>query len=91
MRTIKTVPMSEIKKVYWSISEVAEIINATPNTVRQWCKWFCVEVRKNKRNDRMFTEKNIVRLRVVYILLKVEQYSVRGAQRWLGVPITGSS
>jgi len=75
----------EIKMLYRPMSWVCREFNASNNTIRNWCDWFAIEPRRDRKGNRRFNEKDIMRLRVVYILLRVEQYTVRGVQTYLGL------
>ncbi len=49
----------EIKKIYWSISEVATLFKVYPSKIRFYEDEFNIKVRKNKRGNRQFTKVNI--------------------------------
>jgi DNA-binding transcriptional MerR regulator len=73
--------IKDIEKIYWTIGEVAEMLNCTINTIHDWCKYFNIDARRNRRGDRMFSKENVYRLKCVYILIRVEGHTVKGAQQ----------
>jgi DNA-binding transcriptional MerR regulator len=77
--------MSQITKIYWSMSETRELLRTTDATIRNWCDWFQVNCKRNRKGNRLFNRQNIYRLQVIHILLNVEGYTVKGVQRELGL------
>jgi DNA-binding transcriptional MerR regulator len=72
-----------IKKIYWRISEVAERFHVAQSAIRFWLSEFHIEVRRNKKGDRLFTSDDIGKLEEVNFLLNVEGYTHWGAKRKL--------
>lgn len=71
----------EIEKVYWSIGEVAEMLDLSFAQIRLWEKEFDVfQLKKNKKGDRFFTKKDIEQLRFIKHLLKEKKYTIKGAR-----------
>lgn len=71
------------KKVYWKMSQVCDMLNVAPETIRFWLNFFNVEVyrRTGTRGYRQFTEKDIEKVKRIKFLLKVEGYTLIGAKR----------
>ena len=63
----------EKKKLFYSISEVANIIKVTPQTIRNWSRDFSqLKVKVDKNNRRFFTKNNID------ILRNIKKYKDKG-------------
>jgi len=74
----------EIEKVYWSIGEVAEMLDLSFAQIRLWEKEFDVfHLKKNKKGDRYFTAKDIELLRTIKFLLKDKKFTIKGAREQL--------
>ena len=71
----------EIKKLYYKIGEVAEMFNVNTSTIRYWESEFDVlRPRKSSKGNRMFTERDLRYLQVIYQLVKVKGYTIQGAK-----------
>ncbi len=71
----------EIEKLYWSISEVAEIMGVTMSMLRFWETEFeVIQPKKNKKGDRFYTAKDIEILKTVKHLVKEKGYTLKGAK-----------
>jgi DNA-binding transcriptional MerR regulator len=71
----------EIEKLYFSISETAEMFNVNPSLLRYWEKEFdIIQPRKNKKGTRFFTKKDIENIRTIHYLTKVKGYTLQGAK-----------
>ncbi len=71
--------MDEIKKLYYSISEVESILGITQSNIRFWLSKMQYPVGRTKRNERKFTPEDIEVLKEMKRLVKVEYYSLHGA------------
>ena len=68
-------------KLYYSISEVAEMFQVNESTLRFWEKEFdMIKPRKNKKGDRFYSKNDIAILRTVQYLTKVKGYTIQGAK-----------
>lgn len=71
----------EIKKVYFTIGEVAEMFQVNASLLRYWEKEFeTIKPFKNKKGDRYFTLKDIETIRTIYYLTKTKGYTLQGAK-----------
>lgn len=71
----------EIKKLYYSIGEVAEMFDVNTSLIRFWEKEFTVlKPKKNKKGNRLFTEKDLENLKLIYDLVKVKGFTLDGAK-----------
>ena len=68
-------------KYYYSIGEVAAMFNVNASMIRYWEKEFDVlRPRKNKKGNRLFTERDVRYVHVIYHLLKEKGYTLAGAK-----------
>lgn len=73
-----------IEKLYYSIGEVAEILDVPVSTVRFWENEFDIlKPMKNKKGNRMFTPADIKNLKIIYQLLKREGMTIPGVRKRL--------
>lgn len=71
----------KIEKVFYSISEVAEMFDVNTSNIRFWENEFDIlKPHKNKKGNRMFTPEDIENLRIIYHLLKERGMTIKGAQ-----------
>ncbi len=63
---------SDKSKIFYSISEVAEMFDVTESLLRYWEKMFpSIKPRKSSRNIRQYTAEDIEDVRIVHNLVKV--------------------
>ncbi len=71
----------EIRKVYFTIGEVAQMFDVNPSLLRYWEKEFeMIKPFKNKKGDRYFSEKDIEIIRTIHYLTKQKGYTLQGAK-----------
>lgn len=71
----------EIEKVYYSISETAEMFDLPQSTLRFWEKEFdIIQPFKNKKGDRHYTKKDIESIRTIHYLTRIKGYTLQGAK-----------
>ncbi|HRX27767.1 MAG TPA: MerR family transcriptional regulator [Saprospiraceae bacterium] len=71
-------------KLYYSISEVAEMFDVTTSLIRYWEGEFpSLKPKKNRSGDRQFTKKDIDNIAQIYALVKEKGYTLDGARRAL--------
>jgi DNA-binding transcriptional MerR regulator len=74
----------QIEKLYYSIGEVAEIFGVNTSLIRFWEKEFTIiKPKKNRKGNRMFTQKDLDNLRIIYHLVKERGFTLQGAKRKL--------
>ncbi len=74
----------EPKRLYYSIGEVAEMLQLATSVIRFWEKEIQVlKPKKNSRGSRQFTEEDIGHLRLIKHLLKEKGYTIAGANEYL--------
>lgn len=71
-------------KLYYSIGEVARMFNLNTSKIRYWENEFDVlRPRKNKKGNRLFTERDIRYLHMIYYLTEVKGFTLAGAKNAL--------
>jgi len=80
-------PSSEnqpLSKLYYSIGEVADMLQVNASLLRFWEKEFNLVVsKKNKKGNRLFSVKEIEQIKRIYHFVKVEGYTLDGAKKAL--------
>ena len=72
------------EKIFYKISEVAEMFSVNISAVRFWEKEFNIlKPKKNKKGNRLFTNKDIKNIQVIDHLLKERGFTVEGAKKKL--------
>lgn len=72
---------NKIEKLYYTIGEVAEMFNVNTSLIRYWEKEFTVlKPKKNKKGNRLFTQKDIDNLHLIYHLVKEKGMTLSGAK-----------
>jgi len=73
-----------ITKLYYSIGEVAGMFGVNTSLIRFWEKEFDIlRPKKNKKGNRLFTQKDVDNLKVIYHLVKERGYTLEGAKKKL--------
>jgi len=68
-------------KIYYSIGEVAALFDVRTSLIRFWEKEFDIlRPVKNKKGNRLFTQKDIDHLRIIYHLVKERGFTLQGAK-----------
>ncbi len=74
----------KVEKLYYSIGEVAELLNVNTSLIRFWEKNFdIIKPHKNKKGNRYFTKEDIENLKLIYHLVKEQRMTLEGAQKKL--------
>jgi DNA-binding transcriptional MerR regulator len=70
----------DIKKKYYSIGEVADMLSVKPSLIRFWETEFPqLAPRKNRKGNRTYTEADIELLKTIQYLVKDRKYTLKGA------------
>ena len=70
-----------MSKLYYSIGEVAEMFDVNTSLIRFWEKEFkAIKPKKNKKGNRLFTEKDIEVIKKIYHLVKEKGFTLEGAK-----------
>ena len=85
-KPIKNVDTSKLAKLYYSISEVAEMFSVNASLLRYWEKEFpnlFTQLKKNKKGDRFYTKKDVDTLKTLFHLIKEKKMTLDGARDYL--------
>ena len=73
-----------IEKKYYSIGEVAEMLNVATSLIRFWETEFdIIKPKKNRKGNRQFTKEDIENVKLIYHLVKDRGYTLQGAKTLL--------
>ena len=70
-------------KLYYTIGEVAEIMQTSTSQLRYSSGEFHLNVRKNRKGDRLFQKEDLEKLKMIQRMLKDEGYTIEGAKKQL--------
>jgi len=85
-KPIKNADTSKLAKLYYSISEVAEMFSVNASLLRYWEKEFpnlFTQLKKNKKGDRFYTKKDVDTLKTLFHLIKEKKMTLDGARDYL--------
>jgi DNA-binding transcriptional MerR regulator len=69
-------------KMYYSIGEVSKIFNVNTSLIRFWEKEFSIlKPKKNAKGNRLFTQKDVDNLHVIFNLVKERGFTLDGAKK----------
>ena len=78
------VDVDKLQKLYYSIGEVAEMLDVSKSLIRYWENEFdFLTPKKNKKGDRRFTKENIQQLLIIHELVKERGFTLDGAKQEL--------
>jgi DNA-binding transcriptional MerR regulator len=74
----------QIEKKYYSIGEVAQLLDVAPSLIRFWESQFdSIRPRKSKKGVRQYTKEDITKLENIYFLVKKRGFTLQGAREML--------
>ena len=73
----------KIEKLYYTIGEVAEIIEESTSLVRFWAQKFpeFIKPARNKKGNRLFTGEDLTNFRLIHYLVKERGMTLEGAAK----------
>lgn len=72
------------EKLYYTIGEVAKLLNVSTSQVRFWEKEFdLIKPAKNKKGNRLFRPEDVKNLHTIYHLVKERGFTLDGARKKL--------
>ncbi len=78
----------EIEKLYYSIGEVAAMLDVNTSLIRYWEREFdLLSPKKNANGDRFFTKEDIEITKLIYYLVREKGYTLEGAKSRLKTDI----
>ena len=73
-----------IEKAYFSIGEVAELLDVNTSLLRFWeTKFSEIAPRKTRGGNRLYSQAEVNLLKSIYYLVKVKGFTLKGAQEKL--------
>jgi len=73
-----------VEKLYYSITEVADMLQVNASLIRFWEKEFeTLSPTKNKKGNRLFTPDDIEQLKLIHHLVKDRGFTLEGARQKL--------
>ncbi|MBR1799334.1 MAG: MerR family transcriptional regulator [Bacteroidales bacterium] len=73
-------------KLYYSIKEVAQMLDVNPSVLRFWETEFdCIRPVKNKKGNRSYTQHDIELLRRIHYLTRQCGYTLEGAREQMRI------
>ncbi len=80
-----------VGKIFWSIGEVADQLQVGTSVLRHWEKEFgMLRPRRDGKGDRLFTEADIRKVRMIHYLLKHRRFTIEGAREQLRLDPEGT-
>jgi DNA-binding transcriptional MerR regulator len=74
--------MAESSKLYYSISEVADMFDVNASLIRFWEKEFdIIKPRKNAKGNRLFTQQDIDNFALIHHFVKERRLTLEGARQ----------
>tara|TARA_B100000524_G_scaffold29833_2_gene14843 strand:+ start:2047 stop:2385 length:339 start_codon:yes stop_codon:yes gene_type:complete len=81
---VPVIDTQHLTKLYYSIGELAEMLNVNASLLRFWEKEFKLKVSKrNKKGNRLYSVKEIEEINKIYALVKVQLFTLDGAKKAL--------
>lgn len=76
--------MGELRKLWYRIGEVAEIVGVEPHVIRYWEQQFrAVRPQKSPKGHRIYTKNDVEKLLKVRELLHEQKFTIEGAKQRL--------
>lgn len=80
------IDISKLTKLYYSIGELAKLLDVNASLLRFWEKEFNFQIaKKNAKGNRMYGIKEIAYINHVYQLVKVHGFTLEGAKQQLKI------
>jgi DNA-binding transcriptional MerR regulator len=87
-----TIDIQQLSKLYYSIGELSELLGVNASLLRFWEKEFeFIISKKNAKGNRLYSVKEIEKINRIYILLKIEGYTIEGARKMLKLKLIDKS
>lgn len=73
-----------IKKLYYSIKEVAEMFSVSESAIRNWEREFPnLKPKRNNSGDRKYTEKDIKEIKLIISVRRDKKLTLEGAKNYI--------
>jgi DNA-binding transcriptional MerR regulator len=72
-------PKNQDERKYYTVNNIAEMLNVAPNTVRNWTEAldFFIQCERDKQGQRLYTEEHLDKFRYIYELKVVEGIPIK--------------
>jgi hypothetical protein len=79
MRSV-TMMDEPIQKVYWSTTEIAELLHESASCVRHWGLVFQIAAKITTNNSKLYTKQAVAKFHMVKTLIRTERFTLEGAR-----------
>ena len=84
IKQVPTIDIQHLSKLYYSIGELSNLFGVNSSLLRFWEKEFQFVIsKKNAKGNRLYSIKEIEKINRIYLLVKVEGYTIEGAKKAL--------
>jgi len=81
---VPTIDIQQLSKLYYSIGELSTLFGVNSSLLRFWEKEFQFVIsKKNAKGNRLYSIKEIEKINHIYLLVKIEGYTIEGAKKAL--------
>jgi len=81
---MSTEHINKVERLYYTIGEVSKMFDVNTSLIRFWEKEFeIIKPKKNKKGNRLFTQKDVDNFHTIYHLVKEKGYTLNGAKERL--------
>jgi DNA-binding transcriptional MerR regulator len=84
IKQVPTIDIQHLSKLYYSIGELSNLFGVNASLLRFWEKEFKFVIsKKNAKGNRLYSVKEIEKINRIYLLVKIEGYTIEGAKKAL--------
>ena len=84
IKQVPTIDIQHLNKLYYSIGELSNLFGVNASLLRFWEKEFQFVIsKKNAKGNRLYSVKEIEKINRIYLLVKIEGYTIEGAKKAL--------
>ena len=84
IKQVPTIDIQHLSKIYYSIGELSNLFGVNSSLLRFWEKEFQFVIsKKNAKGNRLYSIKEIENINRIYLLVKIEGYTIEGAKKAL--------
>jgi DNA-binding transcriptional MerR regulator len=83
-KNVPIIDIQQLSKLYYSIGELSNLFGVNASLLRFWEKEFQFVIsKKNAKGNRLYSIKEIEKINRIYLLVKIEGYTIEGAKKAL--------
>ena len=84
IKQVPTIDIQHLSKLYYSIGELSNLFGVNSSLLRFWEKEFQFVIsKKNAKGNRLYSIKEIEKINHIFLLVKIEGYTIEGAKKAL--------